>query len=61
MWLSGIGDYAPIPAGLAECYLAGLPYLARSMVADASFAALLFAAEGLARRHLPAAAGEPAN
>jgi hypothetical protein len=61
MWLSGIGAYPLTPAGLAGCYLAGLPYLARSMVADASFAALLFAAEGLARRTLPAAAGEPAN
>lgn len=61
MWLSGIGDYAPTPAGLAECYLAGLPYLVRSMLADAAFAALLFAVEGLARRHLPAAAGAPAR
>lgn len=50
MWVSGIGDYPPTLAGLLACYGAGLPYLARSLLADAAFAALLFAAEGLARR-----------
>lgn len=57
MWLSGIGHYPPTPAGLVECYVAGLPYLARSLLADATFAGLMFTAEALLRRHPRGATG----
>lgn len=59
MWLSGIGHYPLTAGGLVECYVGGLPYLARSLAADATFAALLFAAEGLAHRLLPTAVTAP--
>jgi hypothetical protein len=52
MWLSGIGAWPATAAGLADCYLAGLPFLARSLAADAAFAGALFAGEALLRRGL---------
>lgn len=41
VWVSGIG-YPITLAGLAECYLNGLPYLLRSVIGDACYAALFF-------------------
>jgi hypothetical protein len=55
MWLSGSGAWPATAAGLADCYLAGLPFLARSLAADAVFAGALFAGEALLRRGLATA------
>lgn len=55
MWLSGIGAWPATAAGLADCYLAGLPFLARSLAADAVCAGALFAGEALLRHGLAAA------
>ncbi|HHQ14775.1 MAG TPA: hypothetical protein ENK16_07075 [Chromatiales bacterium] len=40
VWLAGM--YPPDAAGLAQCYLNGLPYLVRSLLGDAAYTALLF-------------------
>jgi hypothetical protein len=52
MWLSGIGAWPATAAGLVDCYVAGLPFLARSIAADAACAGALFAGEALLRRRL---------
>jgi len=49
VWLAGM--YPPTLAGLAACYLNGLPYLGQAVVIDGLFACVIFAAhEALARR-----------
>ena len=40
IWAAGY--YPGTPEGLTDCYLMGLPYLARSLAADILFATLLF-------------------
>ncbi|TWU00111.1 hypothetical protein Pla108_10550 [Botrimarina colliarenosi] len=40
--------YAKTAAGLAECYLAALPFLRRMLAGDAAFVAVLFGAAALA-------------
>ena len=40
MWLAGY--YPKTLAGLAECYVAGLPFLGQSMLADAAYCFVLF-------------------
>jgi len=49
-WL--VGYYPPTVAGLADCYLMGLPYLGQSMFADAAYCFVLFGVHRvLERRH----------
>lgn len=40
IWL--VGMYPPTAAGLLQCYLQGLPYLAASIAANAIYGALIF-------------------
>ena len=40
IWL--VGYYPPTAAGLAQCYLNGLPFLGQAMVADAAYCFVLF-------------------
>jgi uncharacterized protein DUF6580 len=53
VWVSGIGSYPKIGAGLAECYIAGLPLLGSTFTGDAFYAALLFGGMALAERRFP--------
>lgn len=46
------GFYPKTPHGLASCYLAGLPYLRNSIVADLAGTAFLFGADAVLRRSL---------
>jgi hypothetical protein len=46
VWLAGY--YPATPAGLAECYIAGLPFLGLSLVADTIYTGLLFGLHALA-------------
>lgn len=56
VWL--VGMYPPTMAGLATCYLNGIPYLATAMLADGFYCLLLFGLHGLIDRQQlsPAAA-----
>jgi hypothetical protein len=46
--------YPKSPAGLAACYLAGLPFLRNTMAGDLFYAAVLFGGLALAERQFPA-------
>lgn len=48
IWL--VGYYPPTAAGLAECYIVGLPYLGQAMLADAAFCFPLFGAHRMLGR-----------
>lgn len=52
MWAIG-GFYPKTSAGLAACYLAGLPYFANTLAGDGFFAAILFGSFALAEKLLP--------
>ncbi len=56
VWLAGM--YPPTAAGLAACYINGLPYLGTAMLADGIYSLLLFALHELIdrQRFSPAAA-----
>jgi len=47
VWLAGY--YPATPEGLLSCYLAGLPFLGLSLLADSLYTALLFGLHALAR------------
>lgn len=47
------GSYPPTAAGLAACYAAGLPFLARGLLADLAYAGALFGALAWAERRAP--------
>src|SRR3979490_3220333 len=51
-WL--LGSFPKSAAGLATCYLAGLPLFWNTLAGDATYAALLFGGYALAARFLPA-------
>ncbi len=59
VWLSGIGTYPMTPAGLLECYLAGIPYLRFTLAGDAFYGVLLFAAALAASRYQRARVASP--
>jgi hypothetical protein len=44
--------YPKTAAGLAACYVAGLPYFGRTIASDLLFSAILFGSYGLAARRL---------
>jgi hypothetical protein len=46
--------YPKSPAGLAACYIAGLPFLRNTMAGDLFYAAVLFGGLALAERQFPA-------
>ena len=50
-WL--LGSYAKTAAGLAACYLNGLPLFANTLAGDALYAALFFGAFAVAERFVP--------
>lgn len=56
VWLAGY--YPSTPAGLLACYIAGLPFLGLSLIADTAFSAVLFGLHALAanraQRSVPA-------
>ena len=53
LWASAIGRYPKTSAGLAECYLAGLPLLANTLAGDTFYAAILFGGMALAGKRFP--------
>jgi hypothetical protein len=56
-----LGTYPPSAAGLAACYAAGLPLLARGALGDLAYAAALFGALAMAERRASARAAAPAS
>ena len=50
-WL--LNSYPKTPAGLAACYLAGLPLFWNTLAGDAFYAALFFSAFALAKHFTP--------
>ena len=52
-WASSIGNYPKTAAGLAQCYLAGLPLFWNTLAGDAFYVALLFGAMALAEKRFP--------
>jgi hypothetical protein len=52
VWASGT-FYPRTAAGLAACYLAGIPFFWNTLAGDAFYAALLFGAYALAERFVP--------
>ena len=53
VWFSGIGSYSKTLAGLADCYVRGLPLLGNTLAGDALYAALLFGGMALAEKRFP--------
>ncbi len=53
VWASSIGSYPKNLGGLAECYVAGLPFFWNTLAGDAFYVALLFGAMALAERRFP--------
>lgn len=53
LWASSIGNYPKNAAGLAECYLVGLPLLWNTLAGDSFYAALLFGSMALAEKRFP--------
>jgi hypothetical protein len=53
LWTSSIGNYPKNVAGLAECYIAGLPLFWNTLVGDAFYVALLFGVMAIAERRFP--------
>jgi hypothetical protein len=58
MWALG-SLYPPTVAGLAACYVAGVPFFWNTLAGDAFYAALLFGSYALAERTFPRL-GKPA-
>jgi hypothetical protein len=50
LWASSIGSYSKTAAGLAACYIAGIPYFWNTLAGDAFYAVLLFGGMALAER-----------
>jgi Family of unknown function (DUF6580) len=48
------GTYPHTPAGLAACYIAGLPFFGNALVGDALYATIFFGTFALAERFFPA-------
>jgi hypothetical protein len=53
VWLTSTGSYPKNFSGLAECYLAGVPFFWNTLAGDAFYVALLFGAMALAEKRFP--------
>jgi hypothetical protein len=53
VWASSIGNYPKNFAGLAECYIAGLPLLGNTLAGDTFYVVLLFGGMALAEKRFP--------
>jgi len=53
VWATSIGSYPKNAAGLAACYIAGIPLFGNTLAGDAFYAALLFGSMALAERKFP--------
>jgi hypothetical protein len=53
LWASSIGSYPKDLKGLAECYIAGLPFLGNTLAGDTFYVALLFGGMALAEKRFP--------
>jgi hypothetical protein len=53
VWVTSTGTYAKTAGGLADCYIAGIPYFWNTLAGDAFYAALLFGGMALAERKFP--------
>jgi hypothetical protein len=53
------GTYPHTPAGLAACYIAGLPFFGNALAGDALYSALFFGSFALAEHFFPALRPEP--
>jgi hypothetical protein len=56
-----LGTYPHTPAGLASCYIAGLPFIGNTLAGDALYATLFFGIFALAEHLLPAVRPEPSS
>lgn len=54
IWASASSSYPHTRAGLAACYIAGIPFFWNTLAGDAIYAALLFGGFALAERFVPA-------
>jgi hypothetical protein len=54
VWATSTGSYPKNAAGLAACYVAGLPFFWNTLAGDAFYAALLFGGMALAEKRFPA-------
>jgi hypothetical protein len=54
VWAASIGSYPKTAAGVAACYIAGIPLFWNTIAGDAFYAALLFGGMALAERKFPA-------
>jgi uncharacterized protein DUF6580 len=54
VWVTSIGSYPKTAAGLAACYIAGIPFFWNTLAGDAFYAAVLFGGMALAERKFPA-------
>jgi hypothetical protein len=52
------GTYQHTPAGLAACYIAGLPFFGNTLAGDALYATLFFGMFALAEHLFPAIRGQ---
>ena len=52
VWWGGITQYPHTIGGLATCYIAGLPFFGRTLLADLFYSAVLFGAHALLTRKL---------
>jgi hypothetical protein len=53
LWASSIGNYPKNAAGLAECYIAGLPLFWNTLAGDALYVAVVFGGMALAEKRFP--------
>jgi uncharacterized protein DUF6580 len=53
VWVTSTGSYSKNLAGLAECYLAGVPFFWNTLAGDAFYVALLFGVMALAEKRCP--------
>src|SRR6202163_257539 len=53
VWVSSTGSYPKTASGLAECYIAGIPFFWNTLAGDAFYVFLLFGSMVLAERKFP--------
>jgi hypothetical protein len=53
VWFTSTGTYAKTAAGLAACYIAGIPFFWNTLAGDAFYVLLLFGGMTLAERRFP--------